>query len=269
MKSSLTIGWSIIIFLSLLTIKGYSQKITCEVKVTLEKMPLENQDKLSFLQNELGTYINSYDWTENEYGYELACQMEIAFDEVKIVNYEDRYTATIIVSNGVDLQFADKRWVFALAKGERLNHTSSFHSFTSLIDFYFDLILAHEFDKLNRFGGDKYLDAAKVISESAKFSTQYYRGWDRRNELVIDLASENNKPCRLIQFHTFYGNYYYEAEDRENAAVHYKYAVSLLNKIPPDKRERYYELYYLTLSRALKEMQMTAELDLLNSLKPQ
>lgn len=249
--------------------EAYCQKITCEVKVSLEKMPLENQEKLTFLQNELDTYINAYDWTENEYGYEVACQMEIAFDEVKIVNYEDRYTATIIVSNGVDLQFADKRWVFSMAKGERLAHSSSFGSFTGLIDFYFNLILAHEFDKLSRLGGEKYLDAAKVIGESAKFSTQYYKGWDRRNELAVELASENNKPYRLIQFHTFHGTYFYEEKDRENAAIHFKYAVGLLNKIPPEKLKRYYELYYITLSKALKEMKMTGELEVLNSMKPE
>lgn len=247
----------------------FAQKIACQVKISLEKMPLENQQKLAFLQEELDSYINTFDWTEDEYNYDINCQLEIAFDEVKTVSYEDRYVATIIISNGVDLQFADKRWTFALSEGERLSHSASFHPFTGLIDFYLDLILGHEFDKLHDLGGDKFYDAAKILGESAKFSSQYYRGWDRRNVILTDLTSEGNKPYRKLLYHYNTGLYFFDSQEFDSARPHLTRAVGLLKKVEKQKLERFYDLNYHYFSQALKGLKMPAELKTLDSCKPQ
>jgi len=247
----------------------FAQKIVCRTKVSLEKMPLENQQKLAFLQEELDSYINTFDWTEDEFGYDLNCLLEIAFDEVKTVSYEDRYVATIIISNGVDLQYADKRWTFALNRGERLNHSSSFHPFTSLIDFYLDLILGHEFDKIYDLGGDEFYAAAKLLGESAKFSSQYYRGWDRRNITLTDLISENNVPYRKLLYHYNTGLYFFNTKEFDSARPHLNRAAGLLKRVEKKKLERFFDLNYLYFSRALKNMKMPAELKTLDSYKPQ
>lgn len=246
----------------------FAQRVACQVKVTTEKMPQDYQAKLSFLQSQLDSYINSYDWTDNEFGYDINCQLEVAFDEVKIISYEDRYTATIIISNGVDLQYADKRWLFALAPGENLQHSSSFHPFSSLLDFYFNLLIGFEYDKLFDLGGTKYYEAAKYINESAKFSTQYYKGWDRRAELITDVMSDSNIPFRKLQFHYFTGYYFYQAEDPENAVPHLNRAVNLLKQIPADKLERFYELNYIYFAKALSDLKMKSENQTLDYYKP-
>jgi hypothetical protein len=247
----------------------FGQKIVCQVKVSTEKMPQDYQSKLTFLQDELFNYINSFDWTENEFGYNVNCQLEVAFDEVKYSGYEDRYTATIVVSNGIDLQYADKRWMFTLSPGEALQHSSNFHPFTSLVDFYFNLIIAFEYDKLNDLGGTKYLDAAKYINESAKFSTQYYKGWDKRTELLADLMSDGNIPYRKLQFHYFTGYYFYQVQEPENAMPHLNRAVFLLKNIPPEKLSRFYELNYIFFSKALNDLKMTNEAKTLDAYKPE
>ncbi|MBC8277266.1 MAG: DUF4835 family protein [FCB group bacterium] len=262
------------VFLAVIILNSFShnvfaQKIVCRTKISLEKMPLENQQKLAFLQEELDSYINTFDWTEDEFGYDVNCLLEIAFDEVKTVSYEDRYVATVIISNGVDLQYADKRWTFALNQGERLSHSSSFHPFTSLIDFYLDLILGHEFDKLHDLGGDEFYAAAKLLGESAKFSSQYYRGWDRRNITVTDLTSQSNIPYRKLLFHYNTGLYFFDTQEFDSARPHLHRAAGLLKRVEKKKLERFYDLNYLYFSRALKSMKMPAELKTLDSYKPQ
>ena len=247
----------------------YGQKIVCKVEIMLEKMPLENQTKLKYLQDELVSYINDYDWSEDEFQYDLNCELVVAFDEAKTVSYEDRYTATIIITNGVDLQYADKRWTFALKPSESLNHSSSFHPFTSLLDFYINLLLAYEYDKLYEFGGDRYYDAAHQINETAKFNTQYYRGWDRRSELITDLRNERQKPYRKLLFHYFTGYYFYEAGDPENAAGHLKNAIRQVKRIRKDKLNRFFEVNYIYFMKALKKMKMFEEAKYLETFKPE
>lgn len=232
-------------------------------------MPLENQDKLSFLRDELENYMNDFEWTENEFGYDLNCQLEIAFDEVKTISYEDRYVATIIISNGIDLQYADKRWLFALDRGERLVHSSSFHPFSSLIDFYMNLILGHEFDKLFDLGGEEYYDAAKQLGESAKFSTQYYKGWDRRNITMAETIDQKNEPYRKLLFHFYTGLYFYDSRDFENAKPHLGRAAGLIKRVDVKKLDRFYDLNYLYFSQALKAMKMPEELKALDYYKPE
>jgi hypothetical protein len=242
------------------------QKISCKATVSLEKMPLENQTKLAYLQAEITDYINNYAWSDDEYQYDLNCEMEIAMDEAMRVSYEDRYSATIIISNGIDLQYSDKRWIFTLNQGERLLHSNNFHPFTSFIDFYVYLILAYEYDKLADLGGGNYYDLAKQINESAKFTTQYYRGWDRRNDLIAGLLSDANIPYRKLIFHYYTGYYFYEADDSVNATGHLLNAVKLLSQVPKDNLKRFLDLNYINLSRALKDLKLNNEVDYVKSM---
>ncbi len=235
---------------------SYAQRVVCDVKVTLEKMPLENQTKLTFLQSELANYMNIYDWTENEFKYNLNCQLEVAFSEAKTISYEDRYVATIVISNGVDLQYADKRWEFSLRQDERLEHSETFHPFTSLIDFYNYLILAHEYDKLYRMGGDRYLDMANQINESAKFDVQYYKGWDRRSDIINTLRSEERKEYRKLIYYYFTGIYFYDQKDKKKAVQFLSAALEQVKKVSPDVLKRFFEVNYYALHRALKSLKL-------------
>jgi hypothetical protein len=252
--------WLPVFALSLfLTANAFSQKIVCRIKITEEKLPLENQAKLSFLENELDNYINAYDWTEDEFGYEVNCEMEIAFEEATTTSFEDRYSASVIVSNGVDLQYADKRWIFPLAQNQRLDHSTSFNPFTSLLDFYFNLILAYEKDRYINLGGTPFLEAAKQINESAKFNSQYYKGWDRRTDLITDLMSQNHTIYRQLMYHYFTGIYFYQVEDWDNAKPHFTNAIRLISKIPRDRLERFFEVYRIPFTKALNDVKMTDE----------
>lgn len=247
---------------------GFAQKIDCKVRVNTEQMPLENQMKLSYLLEELETYINNYEWSEDEFGYEMNCEMEIGFTDRQTVSYEDRYTATIILSNGIDLLYADKRCSFKLDQDERLMHSSAYHPLTALIDFYFYLILAYEYDKLYEFGGDKYYQMCEEISINAKTVTQFYKGWDRRSDQLRELKGNNNKPFRQLMYNYFTGYYFFSVEnDYEQAQPFLIKAVGLLNKVPSEKMSRFFELNYANFRKALKRLKLNKEAGTLDSVK--
>jgi len=262
----------IIILLSFFTIvltgSGFAQKINCKVRVNIDQMPQENQTKLAYLQEELETYINNYEWNEDEFNYDLNCELEIGFTDRQTVSYEDRYTATIILSNGIDLLYADKRCSFKLDQNERLMHSSAYHPFTALIDFYFNLVLAYEYDKLYELGGDKYYQICEEITINAKSVTQFYKGWDRRSDLVRELKGSNNKSFRLLMYNYFTGYYFFSQEnDYEQAQLFLAKAANLLNKIPSEKLNRFIELNYANFRKALKRLKLNKEAGILDSVK--
>ena len=242
-----------------------AQKINCKVQITLERLPAENQEKLNNLKEELETYINGFDWSEDEFQYEINCELEVAFSEVQVVSYEDRYGANLVISNGVDMLYADKRCSFALQENERLVHSSAYHPFTALIDFYINLLLGYEYDKLYELGGSQYYDLAEHIAISAKSSIQFYKGWDRREELVRDLKSEENNNYRLLLFNYFTGYYFFTENDFEQAQFHLSEAVRLLKSIPPAKLERFFQLNFDNFNQALKKMKMKGDVEILKT----
>ena len=247
---------------------AFAQKIKCLIRVNIENLPIESQQNLAYLQEELDTYINNYEWTEDEFGYDINCEMELAFTERKTVSYEDRYTATIIISNGIDLLYADKRCSFALEKNESLRHSSSHHPFTAVIDFYVNLILAYEYDKLYKFGGDKYYQLCEETNINAKTVSQFYKGWDRRSDLLRDLKGKNNKKYRELMYNYSTGYFYFSVEkDFEQSAVYLKKAVELLKMIPSERLDRFMELNYANFKKALKRMKMNSDAQILESVK--
>ncbi|MBL7191641.1 DUF4835 family protein [bacterium] len=231
-----------------------AQKIICEIRINLDKLPSESQPKLRRLSDEVDNYINNYEWTEDEFQYDMTCEMEIAFSKAMSTSYEDRYEASFVISNGVDLHYADKRWVFALNEGESPTHSSVFHPMTAMLDFYIYLILAHDYDKLKKFGGDQYYDQALAVSESAKFATQYYFGWDRREELLKQLVSPSSKPYRELIWHYYTGYYFYESGETDAAKEHLLAAVNILPRVNEDKLKRFYDLNYINFTEALEKL---------------
>jgi len=226
------------------------------VTISPEKLPQENQMKLAYLKDELESYINNYEWTENEFDYNIECELELAFSQAQVVSFEDRYTATLVISNGIDLLYADKRCTFPLQENERLEHTSSYHPFTSLVDFYFYLLIGYEYDKLYEFGGDKYYQLAKELSISSKSANQYYKGWERREDIIAAILDEKNKKHRLLIFNYYTGYYFFEEKDFDQAEPYLLEAVKLLKNIPPEKRDRFLELNYKNFNDALLKMQL-------------
>lgn len=238
------------------------QEIDATVEVVLDKLPLENQQKLANLSTELDRYLNRYEWCPNDYGYKVPVSINVYFEEAKATSREDQYDARIIVSNQTDVQYSDYRWEFDLDSNPRLEHSATYHPFTGLIDFYLYLILGYEFDRIEKFGGRDYFQQARNTLEQAKFG-RFIRGWDRRENILNDILTDANQPFREMRFYYYTGVYYYEFQEFTDAKLYLKKALSYFETIPKDDMERFYSLNYHQMGLALRQLEMQEELELL------
>ncbi len=216
-----------------------AQRISSEVRIILERLPLEKQEKLRNFSEVIETYINDYNWTGEAQDDEIPVSIQI-FLQDKSVTYEDRYSGTFVISNNLDSQFYDKYWVFPYQAGEQLFHDeNNFHPFTGCLDFYINLILGGEYDKYNRFMGTPYFEKARTIATQAKFNSRYILGWPERMQLVDRILSTAYKPFREMKDFYFLGQSYIGEED-STAQNYCMQALDLLDTIitdDPDNEE--------------------------------
>jgi hypothetical protein len=144
---------------------AFGQGIHADVKLHLEKIPMDHRHKLANLQEKLTAYINDYDqWTDDEDLGDLYLNIQIFLQDISS-NFEDRYAGQFLISNNSDLQFFDKHWRFNYTPGDAFYHQeNAFNPLTSLIDFYINLVLGGEYDKIDRLAGTKYYVIAQDIA---------------------------------------------------------------------------------------------------------
>lgn len=190
----------------------HAQKLVSEVTIILDRLPLENQTLLKDLAADIQTYINDYEWTDDN-SYELPLTIQIFLMD-NSVSYEDRYSGTFLISNNFDLQYYDKYWRFPLEEGYQLEHVMDvFNPFTGFIDFYIYLILASEHDKYGKFFGTPFYEKAKLLSDQALFNARFSTGWEERQELIQFLMGLDNKAFREMKDLYFLGLSYKGEED--------------------------------------------------------
>ena len=234
----------------------FGQRIKAQVKMMLERLPLQKQQKLKDLGENIETYINDYDWTGESSDEEIPVTIQIFLMD-NSVSYEDRYSGTFLITNNSDLQYYDKYWRFPYQAGEQLIHNENvFDPFTGFIDFYIYLIIGGEYDKYGRFLGTPYFEKAKHICEQAKFNSVFRLGWDQRSKLVNKILSKENKPFRTMEDLFFLGLSYVDEED-STARKYCSQALSLLDEIltkdPYDKQARQFlNAHYLEYTDILK-----------------
>ncbi|MFH1942434.1 MAG: DUF4835 family protein [bacterium] len=208
----------------------YAQQIKADVKLTLERLPLQKQQKLKDFAEVIETYINDYDWTGELSDEVIPVSIRIFLMD-NSVSYEERYSGTFLISNNSDIQYFDKYWRFPYQSGEPVIHNENvFHSFTGFLEFYMYLIIGGEYDKYGRFLGTRFFERAKNISIQAKFDVQFMVGWKEREELVDKILSEENKPFRMMKDLFFLGISYVGEED-STARKYCSQALSVLDEI--------------------------------------
>jgi len=223
-------GWvfllaTLVVILSI-PLEAYAQRVWADVKVILERLPLDKRQKLADFAQKLEAYINDYEWTEDEYGGEIHISIQMFLSDIS-TNFEDRYQGRFLITNNSDIQYFDKRWRFNYQPTDILRHEEGrFSPLTSLIDFYIYLILGGEFDKLGKFKGTPFYEKARNISYQANFS-QFPEGWDLRRDLVEKLLSDSNKPFREAVDLYFLGLAYLE----EDPEITQKYCYKAIEKL--------------------------------------
>ena len=231
----------------------------------LDKLPMENQEKLSGLADQLDRYINSFEWCPDDYKYKVPVSVNVYFEEAKATSREDRYEARLIISNESDVQYSDYRWDFDLEAHPQLQHTQTYKPFTGMIEFYLYLILGFEFDRIEKLGGRDYFQKARDVLEQAKFS-RFIRGWDRREDILVEVLSSENQPKREMKFYYYTGIYYFDFGEMEDARKYLVKALSYFSGLPEEAMDRFYSLNYYRMGEALGQLAMKDELELLMQL---
>jgi hypothetical protein len=253
----------------------FSQTLKATVSVTLENLPLEKQQKLANFQMVVEEYINNSDWTNNEFDVEIPLSLQIFFRTDLSASYEDRYGIQILISDNSDVQYFDKRCRMEYQQGERLQHSDgNWDSLTSLLDFFVNILIGDQMDKMGHLMGTPYFEKAKIIAEQAKFGMgRFQDGWDLRNDLILDILSDKNLPFREMKDYFFYGLYY--AEEDPNKARKYTAAAvdmieEILSKDPENERcKKFLTAHHIELIDLFKDTDNKEIFEKLISLDPE
>lgn len=223
----------------------YAQLIEARVTSKLESLPIDKQQKLADFAEKVTHYINSNTRNENTWQTDVFVDMELILHDMSS-GAEEKYSAEILMHNNYDIQFYDKRWRFAYQSGDILTYNeNALDSFTSLIEFYLNMILGGEYDKWGTLAGTLYYEKARNIAEQSKFGLgRYQEGWDRRLELINYFLSDRHKPFREMIDYYFYGLSFVK-EDNEKARKHIATAIKMLDKILANDPENEYAKKFL------------------------
>jgi hypothetical protein len=179
--------------------RSEAQKLVPQVKLTLDRLPLDKQKRLTDFESAIQTYLSDTDWT-GDTSWELPLNLQIYLQDVS-ASFEDRYSGVCLISNMSDLQYYDKYWKFPYLAGDRLIHDENMYEpFTGVVNFYVYLILAGEFDKYSVLGGTPYYEKAKAINDQARFNSTFIYGWDERGKLLQSLMGLDAQPFRRSKY---------------------------------------------------------------------
>ncbi len=170
---------------------GYSiaQSVISDVKLEATRLTPKEQNDLQALAREISSYINEFEYAEDGYDLTFKLNMQIFVESVTIAGSEKLYHSQVAITNRGDQRYFDKRWVFVYTLNDPLYHTGVFHTITSFVDFYVNLILGGEFDNIEPLQGSSYYNNAKEIASRGKISS-HPQGW-RNREIRIDDISSN------------------------------------------------------------------------------
>ena len=190
-----------------------AEQIQADVTMILERLTLEKQERLAYLADEIETYLNDYDWTGETLDNPIPVTMQIFLND-NSVSYEERYSATFIISNNSDTQYHDKYWKFPYKTGTPLSHNeNAYNPFTGFIDFYIYLLIGSEYDRYGQFLGEPYFEKAKLLSEQGMFDATFVKGWEERCDLIKYIMSDEYKPFRKAKDLYYLGLSYVGEED--------------------------------------------------------
>lgn len=257
--------FSTIFFASIL----HAGQINAEVKLILERLPLEKQNQLQDLSDKISSYLNEQDWLDEDIGASIDIMVQIYLQDAS-VGSEDRYKGTFLISNGVDIQYYDKYWKFPYEQGQQLVHQEGiFDPFTGFLDFYMYLVLGGELDKYGPLYGSSMYDKARTISEQSLFNVQFSSGWKERRELMATFYEKDFTAFRKMK-DTYFLGYSYIQENRDKARQTMRDAIRQLDDIlrkNPEHREaiNFLKAHHIEIIDVFKSdpdvMQMMADMD--------
>lgn len=206
------------------------EQVRAKVHVIIDKLPLDDQQKMKDFYHTIKNYIESVNWLEEDDVYPIEVTIQMFLTDIPS-NIEDRYRCEFLISSG-DVQYFDKRVRFPYTPGDPLIYNEqNFEPLTGVIDFYMNMILGNELDKYSKFGGDVYYKRALNVVSLGKFSrTEFILGWTEREELIKRVFQEPFTTFRKMKDYYFYGIYVKKKNINETRKF-LKIALDMIQKV--------------------------------------
>jgi hypothetical protein len=232
----LTVSLVLMVLLVWLTPESNAEQLDAEVELFVDLLPFQKQEKLEDLAEELEQYFRDFEWIE-DYGGPMIPLRFMMYLVDESTGFEDRYGARIHVSNDYDWQFLDKDCHFAYQPEEPLEHDAIiYHPLAGLLDFYAYLIIGDAMDKGATLGGDPYYRMAQEIVKEGQFS-EYYRGWNRRSELLEAILAEENLTYRKMLAVYFRALSYWGEERVDEARSTCRIALAMIDDMWQEEQQ--------------------------------
>jgi len=211
-----------------------AEQLQVEVRLHLEKLPLDEQNYLAGLGDELSALFNDHTWSADGYKYQLPVTIDLFPDKYSLYSIYHKYSAGVMVATKSGIQLRDTRWDFRLTRDQPLHVGDPYDTFTGLMEFYIWVSLGFENDLLKPGGGQPYYDKALSVADAARFESLFVDGWDYRRNLARDLSLDTAyRNIRQAAFHARAGIFYAEKDDCESALPYLSRTVELLLTISP------------------------------------
>jgi len=243
----------VICCLFLLPQDALGQQVRADFQVHLDALPILHRDLMSDFDLTLNEYVETWDWLEDD----LPEPMTVGFEAILAFMgsaVKTQYGSRLTVHSGTDLKYLDRWWFFEYEPEDFLQHDNQqFNSLTWLIDFYMHIMIGHELDKYEEFGGDSHFQRAKSIALDGRFSREFQRGWDERLERIEMLLSDEYQPYRQIRNRHYLGLAAHRDNKLDEARTLCRQAVDILAdqhaRNPKNEHLRYFlDAHYLQLA---------------------
>lgn len=195
-----------------------AQELSVDVTVNRSRIEGTSLNYLNNFEEEIESYLNGYDWINNEFGSHEKIE---AYIQIILTSVSDDYTftANLIIRSTRPIYntarqatlflYNDNTWIFQYIPGRTLIHDElRFDAITTLLNFYAYLIIGYDYDSFEALGGTPYFSEAQ--NQVSVAQTGSAAGWQRsstkpnnRAQLVSDLTNPNYELFRkaFYQYH--------------------------------------------------------------------
>lgn len=204
------------ITIMILYFPAIAQVLQVTADIEYEHMQSDEQEILSDFDLKIEQYFNNYEWIEDEFEYDVECQVQIIFMNVR-QTHERLFSAQIVLTSNSGEAFLDQNWEFPYDPGSSMSHIKGlFDPLTHVLDYYAYMILAGEMDTNGPFLGEtQYSQARDIIEQGLR--SEYSRGWSARLDEHQIITGVRTKPLRRIKPDFFEAMYLFQEKKYREA----------------------------------------------------
>jgi hypothetical protein len=196
---------------------SYSQVLDVSATIELEHLNEEAQNELANFTEKIEDYYNAYQWTEDEFEYDVTCKVQIIVETVQQKAAEKLYRAQFLISSVSGESYYDKTWEFPYNRSVTLSHiVGQFDPIAAFLDYYGYMILAGEMDTNGYLLGNSFYEQAQEICNRALLS-KYSRGWQNRKNELLKVTDIRTRPLREVKPDLFEALYLLEENKKDEA----------------------------------------------------